>query len=260
MMRSGFASLHALLEYREHILNVGDLAVYDENVRVVEHGFHAVGVGDHVGAEVAFVELEAFDGLKRRTEALAVLNGDDAFLTDLLHSLGEELADFLVVGGDGSYLSDLLVLLDGHGLFLEFFDYDFSRKLHPLAELHTVRAGGYVLRALADHRAGEDGRGRGSVSGDVVGLGGDFFDELSAHILERIFEFDFLSDGHAVVGDGRRAEFLFEYDVAALRSKGDSDGVGYFIDTTLHSAASFFFEKQNLCHNNLFLQFLTSLR
>ena len=118
---------------------------------------------------------------------------------------------------------------------------------------------GYVLRSLADHRAGEDGSGRGSVSGDVVGLGSDFLDELRAHVLERIFELDFLRDGHAVVGDGRRAEFLLEYDVAALRSEGDADGVRDFIDSALHSAASFFFEKQNLCHNNLFLQFLTSL-
>jgi hypothetical protein len=40
----------------------------------------------------------------------------------------------------------------------------------------------------------------------VVGLGGDFAQHLRAHVLELVFEFDFLGDGHAVLGDARSAE------------------------------------------------------
>ena len=43
-------------------------------------------------------------------------------------------------------------------------------------------------------RLGEHGRGGGAVAGDVVGLGGDFLDELGAHVLERVVELDFLGD------------------------------------------------------------------
>ena len=40
------------------------------------------------------------------------------------------------------------------------------------------------------------------VAGGVVGLGGDFAQHLRAHVLEFVFEFDFLGDGDAVLGDG----------------------------------------------------------
>ncbi|MPM94205.1 hypothetical protein SDC9_141350 [bioreactor metagenome] len=139
--------------------------------------------------------------------------------------------------------------LDGRGLLLELFDDDRGRVFHALAELHAVRAGGDVFDALADHRAGEDGGGRGPVAGDVVGLGGYFFDELRAHILERIFEFDLFSDGHAVVGDGRRAEFLLKDYVASLGAECDAYRIRDFIDPALHRAARVFSEKQCLCHD-----------
>ena len=77
---------------------------------------------------------------------------------------------------------------------------------------------------------GENGRGRGAVAGDVAGLGSDFADQLGAHVFIRIFEFDFLGDGHAVLGDRRGAEFLVEDDVAAVRSEGGFDGAGEFLD------------------------------
>ena len=40
--------------------------------------------------------------------------------------------------------------------------------------------------------------------------------KLRAHVLKRIVELDLLGDGHAVVGDERRAELLIEHHVAAL--------------------------------------------
>ena len=77
---------------------------------------------------------------------------------------------------------------------------------------------------------GENGRGGGAVARDVAGLAGDFADELGAHVFIRIFEFDFLGDGHTVFGDGRAAEFLVEDDVAAGWSEGGLDGAGEFLD------------------------------
>ena len=97
-------------------------------------------------------------------------------------------------------------------------------------ELDRVGAGGDVLQAGRDHRLGEHGGGGGPVTGDVVGLGGDFLDQLGAHVLEGLLELDLLGDGDAVVGDGRRAELLVEHDVAALGAEGDLHGVGHPID------------------------------
>ena len=100
------------LEHREEVLHVGDLLLGDEDVGVLEDGLHALGIGHEVGREVAAVELHALDDLERRLGALGLFDGDDAFLADLLHRLGEELADRLVaVGADGADLGDLLRIL-----------------------------------------------------------------------------------------------------------------------------------------------------
>jgi hypothetical protein len=75
--------------------------------------FHALGVGDEVRREVAAVELHALDDLERGLEALGLFDRDDAVLADLLHRLGDDLADGLVaVGRDGADLGDVLVALD----------------------------------------------------------------------------------------------------------------------------------------------------
>ncbi len=77
---------------------------------------------------------------------------------------------------------------------------------------------------------GEHGRGGGAVAGGVGGLGSDFLHHLGAHVLIRIGQFDFLRDGDAVLGDGRRAEFLVDDDVAALGPERHLDGAGEELD------------------------------
>jgi hypothetical protein len=109
--------------------------------------------------------------------------------------------------------------------------------LDAALERHRVGAGGDVAQALADDRLGEHGGGGGAVAGDVVGLGGDLAHELGALVLEDVLELDLTGDGHAVVGDRRRAELLVEHDVAALRAERDLDGVGEDVDAALERAA-----------------------
>ena len=86
-----------------------------------------------------------------------------------------------------------------------------------------------------DHRLGEHGGRGGAVTGDVVGLGGDFLDELGAHVLERVLELDLLGDRHTVVGDRRGAALLVEHHVAALRAERHLDGVGELVDARLEA-------------------------
>src|ERR671925_661229 len=68
------ALLDHLLEHGQEVLDGADLLVRDQDVRVVEHGLHALGVGDHVGREVALVELHALGELELEPEGLAVLD------------------------------------------------------------------------------------------------------------------------------------------------------------------------------------------
>src|SRR5690606_35915250 len=56
-------------------------------------------------------------------------------------------------------------------------------------------------------------------------------------VLELVGKLDFLGDGDAVLGDGRRAEALLEHDVAALRAEGGLHGIGERVDATHHLGA-----------------------
>ncbi len=99
-----------------------------------------------------------------------------------------------------------------------------------------------TFEAFAVDRLGEHGRGGGAVASDVAGLAGDFADQLGAHVFIRIFQFDFLGDGHTVLGDRRAAEFLVEDDVAAFRSEGRCDGAGEFLDAAQERLPRVFIE------------------
>ena len=61
------------------------------------------------------------------------------------------------------------------------------------------------------------------------------FKQLGAHILKRVFQLDFLGDGHAVVGDGGGAEFLVQGHVAAFGSEGGGHGFGQSVHTARQS-------------------------
>ena len=110
------AGLHDLLQQREQVLDRADLGVGDQHVRVLEHGLHALGVGHEVGRDVALVEPHALGELEVQAEGVGLLDGDDAFLADLVHRLGDDLADGGVAGGDRRGGGDLLLGLDvlGH--------------------------------------------------------------------------------------------------------------------------------------------------
>ena len=101
------ADLEHLLQHRQDVGDGGDLLVGDQDVGIVEDGFHPLGVGDEVGGDVAAVELHALDVLGLEAQALGLLDGDDAVLADLVHHLGDQVADLGVGGGDGGDVGDL---------------------------------------------------------------------------------------------------------------------------------------------------------
>src|SRR5215216_3919083 len=232
------AGLHHGFEQRQQFVEVGELLLVDQDVGVVEFNAHLVGVGDEVGRDVAAVELHAFDDVEFGLERLGFFNRDDALVADLLHRVGEELADFgIAVGGDGADLSDFLVRGDLLGVFHEVGDHGFHRKVDTALQVHRVHAGGNCLGAFTDDRSREHGCGGGAVTGGVRRLGGDFAHHLGAHVLELVVELDLLGDGDAVLGDAGGAERLIEHDVAALGAERHLDGVVEDVDTAQHAVA-----------------------
>jgi hypothetical protein len=99
------ARLHHGFKHRQHRLQAGQLLLVQQHVDVFEFGGHLFGVGDEIGAEIAAVELHALDDVDLGFERLVLLDGDDAFIADLLHRLRDHLADRgVAIGGDGADL------------------------------------------------------------------------------------------------------------------------------------------------------------
>ena len=114
-------------------------------------------------------------------------------------------------------------------------------------------AGGQVLHALAHDGLRQQGGGGGAVAGHVVGLGGDFLDQLRAHVFKGVFQLHFLGDGYAVVGDEGSAVLLIQHNVAALGAQGDLYGIGQGVQTLFKRAARVLAKFNLLSHNNKLL-------
>jgi hypothetical protein len=101
------AALRDLLEHRQQVFQVRQLFLVNEQARILEHDFHALGIRHEIGRQVAAIELHALDDLERGVDRLRLFDGDDAVLADFLHRLGDDLADRLVVvGRNGADLRD----------------------------------------------------------------------------------------------------------------------------------------------------------
>ena len=242
------AQLDALLQCRQQIADAGDLLVGDEDGGVLQHRLHAVGVGHEVGADVAPIELHALGVFLVEADRLTFLDGDDTVLADLVHDLGDELADGGIGRGDSGHSRDLLTGVDRDGVGLEALHDGVHALVQTALDDHGVGAGGDVLEALGHERLAQHHGGGGAVTGDVIGLGGDFLEELRTHVLEGIFELHLSGDGDAVVGDGGGTELLVEDDVAALGTERHLDGIGETVDAPLEGATSGLIEDQLLGH------------
>ena len=243
------ARLHDLLQDREQVLDRRDLGVDDQDVSVLEDCLHPLGVGDEVVRQVALVEPHALGELQLEAHGVGVLDGDDAFLADLVHGLSDEVTDLLVSGGDGGGRRDLLLGLDVDRRVEQLLDNGVDSLLDAPLEGHRVGAGRNVAQALADHGLGDDGRRRRAVAGHVVRLLGDLLDQLGADLLEGVLQLDLLGDGHTIVGDRGGAPLLFEDDIAALGTEGHLDGVGEGVHSSLETAAGLLVERDDLGHS-----------
>ncbi|OEI67489.1 DNA polymerase II large subunit [Curtobacterium sp. ER1/6] len=242
------ARLDHLVDDREQVLDVGDLRVDDEDVRVLEDRLLALRVRDEVLRQVALVEAHALGQLELGAEGVRLLDGDDALLADLVDRLGDELADGGVGGRDRRGGGDLVLGLDVLRVGEELVGDGGDGLLDAALERHGVRTGGDVAEALADERLGEHGRGGRPVTGDVVGLLGDLLDELRADLLVRVVELDLLGDGDTVVRDRGGAPLLLEDDVAAARAERHLHGVGQGVQAALEATTGLLVESNDLSH------------
>ncbi len=176
------AAASHLLQQGQQILHGADLLLVDQDVGIFQDHFQALRVGHEVGAQVAAIKLHAVDSFETGVHGLRLFDGDHAVLTDNLHRVSDDVADFLVaIGRDrahlgngtfihglrqlakGAALSPLAVLVagaddGGHGL------------VDAALQSGRVGAGGHRLHAFAEDSLGQNGCGGGAVTGNIGGL------------------------------------------------------------------------------------------
>ena len=216
----------------------GEFLLVDEDVRALELGHHLLDIGDEVRRDIAAVELHALDHFELDFEALGFLDGDHAFIADLLHGFGDHLADFLfAVRGDRADLGDLLRRLDLLGLPRNVLHDLAYCQIDAALQVHRIHAGCDQLDPFLNNRLSQHCRGGGAIASDVAGLRRHFAQHLRAHVLELVFELDLLGDRDSVLGDARGAVALVEDDIAAFGPEGHPDSVGEDIDAVQHLVA-----------------------
>ena len=83
-----------------------------------------------------------------------------------------------------------------------------------------IHSGHDRAQAFVENRLGQNSGRGGAVAGHVAGLRGNLADHAGAHVLVDVFEIDFLGNGHAVLGDGGRAEAFLQNHVSARAVRG----------------------------------------
>ncbi len=240
--------LYDLLKQWQNFLRAADLLICNQDVRIVENRFHLVRICDHVWGYIATIELHPFYNFKLSVEAARFFNRDDTVFAHFFHRFRDLFADFFICCRDRSYLRDRLLAFDRLGDLLQFFNGYLHRFVDPSAQSNWASACSYVLQTFANQGLRQNRCCRRSVTSYIIGLRRHFLHELCAHVLEGIFQFDFLSDGNAVIRNQRAAEFLLQYYVATFWSQCNFYRICQSIYTTKHSATCIFTKLNNLCH------------
>ena len=210
-----------LFEQWHQIANVADLLVVQENQSVLVRAAHRCRSIDEVRGNESLVELHTVDVFDSRIGSLALFNGDNAVFANTLERFGQKGSDgHVVVGRNRSDRSNFLTIADRLGHLLQLRNDGFDCFVDAASNGGWVAACGNIAEPFLEDRSSEDRSGGGPVASQVARLLRHFDDELSAHVFETVFEFDFLCDSNAVLRYGWSTETLVDDYVAAGRTHG----------------------------------------
>ena len=108
---------------------------------------------------IAAIELHSLHDLEHGLGRLRLLDRDDAFVADLLHRVGDQLADGrIVMGGDRRHLGLLLRVATGRDSSFRASIGRLAAAVEAALEVDGARARDHVAHAVGEHRMGQDGR------------------------------------------------------------------------------------------------------
>ena len=131
-------------------------------------------------------------------------------------------------------MSDGLDVGDLGGDLLDVAQDSFNTLGDTTAQIHGVQTSINRLATLTDDGTSENGGGGGTISSDIVGLGGNLLDELGTQVHVLVGEINLLGDGDTILGDLGATIGLLDNDVATLGSKSGGDRVSEGVNTLQH--------------------------
>ena len=206
------------------------------------------------GTEIAAVELHPVHDLKLGLHPLRFLDGDDAFVADLLHRLRDQAADLgLAIRADRADLGGLR--LGGNRL-----ERRRSSSTSAVTALSTPRRTSSGASPAATARPPSRTMLCASTIAVVVPSPASRWSwsrlraELGSDILGFVGKRDLFCDGDAVLGHARRAVALVQQHGAALRTERHLDRIRQHVDAAQQMAARVRSESHVFgCHVAFFL-------
>ena len=116
-------------------------------------------------------------------------------------------------------------------------------------QIHWIGTCCDILQSFVYDSLCKDRSSRRTVTGIVTGLAGNTLDELCACILEIVFQFHFLCNGHTVLGNLWGTEFLSDNDIASFRTKRYLDCVCQLVYPAFQKFACICIEFYFFCHD-----------
>src|SRR5690606_7995498 len=136
-------------QHRQQFADVGDLLVDQQDVRVLKLNRHLFLVVDEVRAQVAAVELHAFNHFQLVLQAATFFHGDNTVGGELavtvgyfFHGVGDDVAHGAVaVGRNRSDLFDRLAIFYRRGQLFQLFHDSGHGLVDAALQVHRVHAG-----------------------------------------------------------------------------------------------------------------------
>ena len=104
--------LYHLFQHRENLLNIADLLICNQDIRIIQIGFHLIHICCHVSGNISSVELHTFHQIQFCFHGLALFDGNDAVTGYLFHRICYHSTHFFVSGRNCSNSCKLIFSAD----------------------------------------------------------------------------------------------------------------------------------------------------
>jgi hypothetical protein len=236
---------HGILQKLEDLLEWGDFVFGDKDQRLFELGLLWFLVVNEVRWNVASVKLESLNEFNLMLKGLALTDGDNTSVTNLLEKISKFLTDFFIsVSRNRSDWLDLRTVFNFDWVLGDFLDDCLNCQIDTFLHFAKVDSSFDSFQSLSENGSGQDRGGGGSISSLVIGLVGNGLNETGTHVGKSIAELNGLSNSDTVLGDFDSTEGLVDQNVTSVWSKSDLDSICQSITALQHFVSGIVTKKQ----------------